>query len=40
MTKEQLKIPTSKIQRAASFAGAGAKVGGNYIKYYVAGKSN
>ena len=35
MTKEQLKIPTSKIQRAASFAGAGAKVGGNYIKYYV-----
>ncbi len=35
MPKEQLKIPTSKIQRAASFAGAGAKVGGNYIKYYV-----
>ncbi|MDI1233599.1 MAG: AarF/ABC1/UbiB kinase family protein [bacterium] len=35
MTKEQIKIPTSKIQRAASFAGAGAKVGGNYIKYYV-----
>ncbi|MES2616967.1 MAG: AarF/ABC1/UbiB kinase family protein [Bacteroidota bacterium] len=33
--KEQIKIPTSKIQRAASFAGAGAKVGGNYIKYYV-----
>lgn len=33
--KEQVKIPTSKIQRAANFAGAGAKVGGNYIKYYV-----
>lgn len=33
--KEQIKIPTSKIQRAASFANAGAKVGGNYIKYYV-----
>jgi len=32
--KEQIKIPTSKIQRAASFALAGAKVGGNYIKYY------
>lgn len=33
--KEQINIPTSKIQRAANFAGAGAKVGGNYIKYYV-----
>lgn len=33
--KEQISIPTSKIQRAASFAGAGAKIGGNYIKYYV-----
>ncbi len=32
--KEQIKIPTSKIRRAASFALAGAKVGGNYIKYY------
>ncbi len=35
MAKEQLKIPTTKIQRAANFAGAGAKVGGNYIKYFV-----
>ena len=33
--KEQVKIPTSKIQRAANFAGAGAKIGGNYIKYYI-----
>ncbi|MEZ4803982.1 MAG: AarF/ABC1/UbiB kinase family protein [Bacteroidia bacterium] len=33
--KEQIKIPTSKIQRAASFAGAGAKIGGNYLKYYL-----
>ncbi len=33
--KEQIKIPTSKIQRAASFAGTGAKIGGNYIKYYL-----
>lgn len=33
--KEQIKIPTSKIQRAASFAGAGAKIGGNYLKYYI-----
>jgi predicted unusual protein kinase regulating ubiquinone biosynthesis (AarF/ABC1/UbiB family) len=32
--KEQINIPTSKIKRAASFALAGAKVGGNYIKYY------
>jgi predicted unusual protein kinase regulating ubiquinone biosynthesis (AarF/ABC1/UbiB family) len=35
MSKEQIKIPTSKIQRAANFAGAGVKVGGNYIKYFV-----
>lgn len=27
-------IPTSKVQRAAKILGAGAKVGGNYIKYY------
>jgi predicted unusual protein kinase regulating ubiquinone biosynthesis (AarF/ABC1/UbiB family) len=33
--KEQVSIPTSKIKRAANFASAGAKVGGNYIKYYV-----
>jgi predicted unusual protein kinase regulating ubiquinone biosynthesis (AarF/ABC1/UbiB family) len=32
--KEQINIPTSKIRRAANFALAGAKVGGNYIKYY------
>jgi len=33
--KEQVKIPSSKIQRAASFAGTGAKIGGNYLKYYL-----
>lgn len=33
--KEQISIPTSKISRAASFAGTGAKIGGNYLKYYV-----
>ena len=32
--KEQSKIPTSKIKRAAKLIGAGAKVGGNYVKYY------
>jgi len=32
--KEQSKIPTSKVQRAAKFVGTGAKVGGNYVKYY------
>lgn len=32
--KEQSRIPTSKVQRAARFAKTGAKVGGNYVKYY------
>lgn len=32
--KEQLSIPTSKVQRAAKFVKTGAKVGGNYIKHY------
>ena len=32
--KEQNKIPTSKVKRAAKIVGTGAKVGGNYIKYY------
>lgn len=32
--KEQVSIPTSKVQRAASFVGAGVKVGGNYLKHY------
>jgi len=32
--KEQSKIPTSKVKRAAKLIGAGAKVGGNYVKYY------
>lgn len=32
--KEQSSIPTSKVQRAARFAKTGAKVGGNYVKYY------
>lgn len=32
--KEQSKIPTSKVQRAARFVRTGAKVGGNYVKHY------
>ena len=32
--KEQSKIPTSKVQRAAKFVKTGAKVGGNYVKHY------
>lgn len=32
--KEQSRIPTSKVQRAARFVKTGAKVGGNYVKYY------
>lgn len=32
--KEQKKIPTSKVQRAAKLFTTGAKVGGNYVKYY------
>lgn len=32
--KEQVKIPSSKISRAANFAGTGVKIGGNYLKYY------
>ncbi|WPP52217.1 ABC1 kinase family protein [Catalinimonas niigatensis] len=32
--KEQSKIPTSKVQRASRFVRTGAKVGGNYVKYY------
>jgi predicted unusual protein kinase regulating ubiquinone biosynthesis (AarF/ABC1/UbiB family) len=32
--KEQHKIPVTKVQRAAKFVGTGAKMGGNYIKYY------
>jgi predicted unusual protein kinase regulating ubiquinone biosynthesis (AarF/ABC1/UbiB family) len=35
--KEQNKIPVSKVRRAAKFVGTGAKMGGNYLKYY-AGK--
>jgi 3-methyladenine DNA glycosylase/8-oxoguanine DNA glycosylase len=30
----QNSIPTSKVKRAAKIIGSGAKVGGNYIKYY------
>lgn len=33
--KEQINIPTGKISRAANFAGAGVKIGTNYLKYYV-----
>lgn len=32
--KEQDKIPTSRLSRAGSFIKTGAKVGGNYLKYY------
>ncbi len=32
--KEQDKIPTSKLSRTGSFLKTGAKVGGNYLKYY------
>ena len=32
--KEQSQIPTSKVQRATRFVKTGAKVGGNYLKYY------
>jgi predicted unusual protein kinase regulating ubiquinone biosynthesis (AarF/ABC1/UbiB family) len=32
--KEQSKIPTSKVKRAAKLIGTGAKIGGNYVKYY------
>ncbi|MEM9831832.1 MAG: AarF/ABC1/UbiB kinase family protein [Bacteroidota bacterium] len=32
--KEQNKIPTSKVQRATRFVRTGAKIGGNYMKYY------
>lgn len=34
MINEQDKIPTTKVQRAVKFVQTGAKVGGNYIKYY------
>jgi predicted unusual protein kinase regulating ubiquinone biosynthesis (AarF/ABC1/UbiB family) len=34
MNIEQTSIPTSKVQRASKFVKTGAKVGGNYIKYY------
>ncbi len=32
--KEQEKIPTSRLQRTGKFIGTGAKVGGNYLKYF------
>ena len=32
--KEQEKIPTSKVKRAAKLLSTGAKVGANYMKYY------
>ena len=32
--REQSKIPTGKVSRAAKFVKTGAKVGGNYIKHY------
>ncbi len=38
--KEQIKIPTSKVERATKFLKTGAKVGGNYIKHYSKGLLN
>lgn len=32
--REQQKIPTGKVQRAAKFVKTGAKVGGNYLRHY------
>ncbi len=32
--KEQIRIPTSKVQRATKFVKTGARVGSNYIKHY------
>ena len=32
--KEQEKIPVSKVKRAAKLVSTGAKIGGNYVKYY------
>lgn len=34
MINTQDKIPTSKVERAMKLVGAGAKIGGNYLKYY------
>ena len=32
--KEQISIPTGKVQRASRFLSTGVKVGGNYLKHY------
>ena len=32
--KEQISIPTGKVQRASKFLSTGVKVGGNYLKHY------
>ena len=34
MIETQDSIPTSKMERAMKLVGAGAKIGGNYLKYY------
>ena len=34
MKKEQTKIPTGKVKRASKIITTGAKVGGNYVKYF------
>ena len=34
MIETQDNIPTSKLERAIKLVGTGAKVGGNYLKYY------
>lgn len=31
---DQISIPTSKVQRASKFMKTGARIGGNYMKYY------
>lgn len=33
--KEQTRIPTGKVQRAAKFVSTGARIGGNYLKHNV-----
>jgi predicted unusual protein kinase regulating ubiquinone biosynthesis (AarF/ABC1/UbiB family) len=32
--KEQIRIPTGKVERAARFIGTGAKIGRNYVRHY------
>lgn len=32
--KEQIRIPTGKVERASRFIGAGARIGRNYVRHY------